>query len=148
MKREFKWEWPSGKLNNDHALLQFRNYLEDNGFRETVIETYVFRVSKYLQQAGTNRPDQKAFDKFRQTLHSRGLKRSTINGYCIAVKAYHKMHKEEVSYKFLKVSDQIPYFFNESDIIAIFNVVKNFKHYVMLNVLFYATLRVSASFVP
>jgi hypothetical protein len=97
------------KQNNDHALLQFAIIFEDNGFQETVIETYVFRVSEYLQQAGTNRPDQKAFDKFSQTLHSRGLKRSTINGYCIAIKAYYKMHKEEVSNKFLKVSDQIPY---------------------------------------
>jgi site-specific recombinase XerD len=78
-----------------------------------------------------------------KTMDSRGLKRSTINGYCIAIKAYHKMHKEDVSYKFLRVSDQIPYFFNEDDIIKIFNVIKNFKHYVMLNVLFYATLRVS-----
>jgi hypothetical protein len=116
MKRIFKWEWPSSASNIQPAVLKFKHYLQDNGFRASVIEGYTFRVKNYLQFAGTSRPNQDTLNEFRQVLHARGLKRSTINGYSIAIKAYHKMYGEEVTYKFLKVSDQIPYFFNEADV--------------------------------
>lgn len=53
------------------------------------------------------------------------------------------MRGEEVTYRFLSVSDQIPYYFSEDDITKIFSVIANFKHYVMLNTLFYGCLRVS-----
>lgn len=143
MKRIFKWDWPSSANNIQPAVLKFKNHLQDNGYRASVIEGYVFRVKNYLQFAGTSRPTQDTLNEFRQILHTRGLKRSTINGYSIAIKAYHKMYGETVTYKFLKVSDQIPYFFSEEDVIKIFNTIDNFKHYAMLNVLFYGALRVS-----
>jgi integrase/recombinase XerD len=143
MRRIFKWNFPSGGNNIKPAVLKFKNYLQDNGYRASVIEGYVFRVKNYLQFAGTSRPNQDTLNEFRQVLHSRGLKRSTINGYSIAIKAYHRMYGEEVTYKFLKVSDQIPYFFNEDEVAKIFNLINNFKHYTMLNVLFYGALRVS-----
>ena len=53
------------------------------------------------------------------------------------------MYGEEVTSKFLKVSDQIPYFFSEDEVTKIFDSITNFKHYAMLNVLFYGALRVS-----
>ena len=143
MKRTFKWNWPSSTNNVQPAVTKFKNYLQDNGYRQSVIVGYVFRVKNYLQFAGTSRPNQDTLNQFRQVLRARGLKRSTINGYCISIKAYHKMYGEEVSYKFLKVSDQIPYFFTEEDVTKIFNAITNFKHYAMLNVLFYGALRVS-----
>lgn len=143
MKRIFKWEWPSSANNIQPAVLKFKNYLQDNGYRASVITGYTFRVKNYLQFAGTSRPTQETLNEFRQVLHARGLKRSTINGYSIAIKAYHKMYGESVTYKFLKVSDQIPYFFTEEDVTKIFSVIKNYKHYAMLNVLFYGALRVS-----
>lgn len=143
MKRIFKWEWPSRASNIQPAVLKFKNYLQDNGYRASVITGYTFRVKNYLQFAGTSRPTQETLDEFRQVLHNRGLKRSTINGYSIAIKAYHKMYGETVTYKFLKVSDQIPYFFTEEDVTKIFNSIKKFNHFVMFNVLFYGALRVS-----
>lgn len=143
MRRIFKWEFPPGNVNIQPTLSQFKRYLQDNSFQDSVIDTYIFRASKYLQFAGNIHPDQEIFDKFRQSLHARGLKRSTINGYCIAIKAFHRMKGEEVTYKFLKVSDQIPYYFSEDDIIKIFNAIDNFKHYTMMSVLFYGCLRVS-----
>jgi hypothetical protein len=108
MKRIFKWDFPSSASNVQPAVQKFKNYLQDNGYRPIVIEGYVFRVKNYLKFAGTSRPTQDTLDEFRQVLHSRGLKRSTINGYSISIKAYHKMYGETVTYKFLKVSDQIP----------------------------------------
>ncbi|MGA9100133.1 MAG: tyrosine-type recombinase/integrase [Methanotrichaceae archaeon] len=143
MKRIFKWDWPSSASNIQPAVVKFRNYLQDNGYRTSVIQGYVFRVRNYLRFAGTSRPTQDTFNEFRQVLHSKGLKRSTINGYSISIKAYHKMYGEEVTYKFLKVNDQIPYFFDEEDVTKIFSVIRNYKHYAMLNVLFYGALRVS-----
>jgi integrase/recombinase XerD len=143
MKRVFKWDLPSGTNEIQPAVMKFKNYLHDSGYRDSVIVGYVFRVKKYLQFAGTSRPTQDTLNEFRQVLHARGLKRSTINGYSISIKAYHKMYGEEVTYKFLKVSDQIPYFFNEDEVTRIFNAVKNYKHYTMLTVLFYGALRVS-----
>jgi hypothetical protein len=88
-------------------------------------------LRNYHQFAGTNRPTQETLNEFRQVLHPRGLKRSTINGYSISIKAYHKMNGEEVTYKFLKVSDQIPYF-SVDEVTKIFNSITNFKHYAML----------------
>ena len=143
MKRIFKWDWPSSAKNIQPAVLKFKNYLRDNGYRAGVIECYTFRVKNYLKFAETSRPNQDTLNEFRQVLHARGLKRSTINGYSIAIKAYHKMYGEEVTYKFLKVNDQIPYFFNEDEVTKIFSVIKNYKHYTMLTVLFYGALRVS-----
>ncbi len=125
------------------ALLQFRHYLESNGFRESTITMYVDRVKRYLEYAGTNKPSQTDFDIFRDTLHSKKLARNTINNYCISIKAYHKMLGECISFPFLKINNSIPYYFSQDDILNIFSVINNFKHYTMLNVLFYCCLRAS-----
>jgi integrase/recombinase XerD len=141
MRQKFKWEWPSRSITIQPTLIQFIRYLQDNGFRDSVIETYKYRVSNYLQFAGNIHPDQNTFDDFRSSLHSKGLKRSTINGYCIAIKAFHKMKGEKVTYKFLKVSDQIPHYFTEDEVNKIFSVIDNFLHYTMLTTIFYGSLR-------
>ena len=82
-------------------------------------------------------------EKFRATLHVRKLARQTINNYCIAVKSFHWMLGDKVSFPFLKISDTIPYYFSQDDVIKIFAVCRNLKHYTILNVLFYACLRAS-----
>jgi len=132
-----KWAMP--KKNHQDKLKRYKLYLEDQGIRPSVVSTYVFRVSKYL--AASKSPDQDAFDAFRESLRKKGLKRSTINGYSIAIKSYHKSLGEDVSYKFLKVNNTIPYYFTEKEVEDIFACVDNFKHYAMLSVLFYGALR-------
>jgi len=109
-------KWTKPKKTN--KLEKFKLWLEDQGIRLSVRETYLFRVGKYLKF--TNRPGQEAFDAFREHLRSKGLKRSTLNGYSIAVKAYHRSLGEEVDYKFLRVNNVIPYYFNEQEIQDIF----------------------------
>jgi integrase/recombinase XerD len=125
------------------ALIQFQRYLEDNGFRKSTIDSYLDRAGRYLQFAETNRPLPNTLDNFREILHTRHLSRSTINNYCISIKAYHKMHGEDVSFPFLKLNEGLPYYFNQDDIGKIFSLINNFKHYTMLNVLFYGCLRAS-----
>ena len=132
-------KWTKPKKTN--KLEKFKLWLEDQGIRPSVRVTYLFRVGKYLKF--TDHPGQEAFDAFREHLRSRGLKRSTLNGYSIAVKAYHRSIGEMVTYRFLKPNNIIPYYFTEEEVERIFACVDNFKHFAMLSVLFYAALRVS-----
>lgn len=115
----------------------------DNGFRQTTIDCYVERAGKYLEFAQTHKPSPDMLEKFRATLHVRKLARQTINNYCIAIKSFHGMLGDKVSFPFLKISDTIPYYFSQDDVIKIFAVCRNLKHYTILNVLFYACLRAS-----
>jgi integrase/recombinase XerD len=138
---DMKWAMPTKSRTSADKLNNFRKWLEDQGIRPSVRKTYLFRVEKYLKFTRT--PSQESFDAFREQLRNKGLKRSTLNGYSIAVKAYHRSLGETVSYKFLKPNNVIPYYFTEAEVESIFACVENFKHFAMLSVLFYAALRVS-----
>jgi hypothetical protein len=63
MKRIFELDWPSIASNAQPAVMKFKNYLQDNGFRQSVIVGYVFRVKNYLQFAGTSRPKQETLNQ-------------------------------------------------------------------------------------
>lgn len=82
-------------------------------------------------------------EKFRVTLHAKKLARQTINNYCIAIKCFHGMLGDKVSFPFLRISDTIPYYFSQDDVTRVFAACRNLKHYTILNVLFYACLRAS-----
>ena len=56
MKRTFKWDWPSSAKNIQPAVLKFKNYLRDNGYRAG-IECYTFRVKNYMKFSETSRPN-------------------------------------------------------------------------------------------
>ena len=47
----------------------------------------------------------------------------------------------ELTLPYMKVSNKIPYFFNEEEVQAIFNATTNLKHYTMLSLMFYCLLR-------
>jgi hypothetical protein len=68
MRRTFKWDWPSSANNIQPVVQKFKNYLQDNGYRASVIEGYVFRVKNYLKFAGTSRPTQDTLNE-RTDLH-------------------------------------------------------------------------------
>lgn len=122
-------------------LKRYKRYLQDIGFRESTIDSYVGHVGRYLNFAGTDNPSTDSAVKFRDTLHDRNLSRSTINNYSFAIINYHKMLGEAVSLPFLKRNDELPYYFAEDDVVKIFSVCTNFKHYAMLQTLFYGCLR-------
>ena len=48
---------------------------------------------------------------------------------------------EELPVKQLEPHNEIPYYFNEEDVIKIFAAIKNIKHLAMLETVFYAHLR-------
>jgi integrase/recombinase XerD len=51
------------------------------------------------------------------------------------------MIDQPVKLPFLKLNNSLPYYFDEKDILKIFSVCNNLKHYCMLKVLFFGCLR-------
>ncbi|MGV8127504.1 MAG: tyrosine-type recombinase/integrase [Methanothrix sp.] len=124
-------------------LRRYKRYLEDQGFRQSTVESYVGNVKRYLDFAQTDRPSIDTAAIFRDSLHDRNLGRSTINNYSFAVISYHRMHDEIISFPFMKRNDEIPSYFSEDEVSKIFSVCGNLKHLAMLQVLFYGCLRAS-----
>lgn len=71
------------------------------------------------------------------------LARGTVNARGAAFKAFYKMQGTNLELPYLKVSNKIPYYFSEEEVLAIFNACTNLKHYAMLSLTFYCMLRVS-----
>jgi integrase/recombinase XerD len=137
------WSIPKGQDNFRPALAQFQHYLVDNGFRESTIDSYIDRTERYLEFAKTDKPLKDTAEEFRASLHARKLSRSTINNYCSAIKNYHAMLGEQISFPFLKLRESIPYYFSQDDVLRIFGSITNLKHLTMFSTLFYACQRAS-----
>ena len=137
------WGQVEGVLDLNPYLERFKRHLIDIGLRDSTIESYVWLVKSYLEYADTNRPTTTDFEAFRETLHEKNLSRSTINNYSFAIKKYHEMWGESIDYPFLKRNDEIPYYFDEEDVLRIFSVIHNIKHLAMLHTIFYGCLRAS-----
>jgi len=99
------------KTDFEPSLRRFRRYLEDNGFRESTIEGYVDNVGRYLKFAGTDKTSEKDRITFRDESHNSKLSRSTLNQYGYAIKAYHSMLGEDISYRQLNPHNHIPYYY-------------------------------------
>jgi integrase/recombinase XerD len=137
------WGQVDGVLDLNPYLERYKKHLIDIGLRNSTMESYVWLVKTYLEYAKTNRPNATDFTDFRETLHKKNLSRSTINNYSFAIKKYHEMWGEKIEYTFLKRNDEIPYYFDEEDVLRIFSVVHNVKHLAMLKTIFYSCLRAS-----
>jgi integrase/recombinase XerD len=140
---DVNWSIPKGQDNFRPALAQFQHYLVDNGFRESTIDSYIDRTERYLEFAKTDKPLKDTAEEFRASLHARKLSRSTINNYCSAIKNYHAMLGEQISFPFLKLRESIPYYFSQDDVLRIFGSITNLKHLTMFSTLFYACQRAS-----
>lgn len=144
MSQQNRVDWNLSRSSNyDLGLRRFKRFLEDQGHSEATINGYLGNVKRYLKFSGTDRPSERDWQRFRDTLHDRHLGRSTLNQYSYAARAYHAMLGEDLPIKRLQPHNEIPYFFDEEDIIKIFGVVDNLKHLAMLETLFYAQLRCS-----
>jgi integrase/recombinase XerD len=108
----------------------------------STIESYLNRVKLFLEWAGTNAPFTSQFDSYREILRKRNTL-SSYNNCCWAIKYYFAMNGQDVSFKCVRPKNTILYWFDETDILKIFAVVNNVKHYAMLQVAFFASLRAS-----
>ncbi len=106
----------------------------------STIESYLNRVKLFLQWAETDKPSTNQFESYREVLRKKNTL-SSYNNCCWSIKHYFAMNNQVVTFKCVKPKDTIPYWFDENDIIKIFSVVNNVKHYAMLQVAFFASLR-------
>lgn len=125
------------------ALKRYANYLKGRGFRESTIELYVRCLKSYLKFVQTDLPTEEDSIKFNEYLLEKNLSRSAINNSSFAVINYHKMLGKSINIPIMKRDDEIPYYFNEDDVLRILSVCHNLKHLAMLQTLFYGCLRAS-----
>lgn len=137
------WGRANDKLDLNPTLIEYQKYLKRIGLKKGTIELYTKLIGAYLQELNTNSPTPNEVERFTNSLHEKKLSRSAINNFTAAIIKYHMMINQPVKLTFLKLNNSLPYYFNETDILKIFSVCKNLKHYCMLKVLFYGCLRSS-----
>jgi integrase/recombinase XerD len=134
----------SGQNGYDLNLKRYMRFLEEKGFRERTIESYLSNIERYLEFVGTDKPTQKELDEFKDKfLFDRHLARSTINNYYCTIMQYHKMLGSDIKIPLLKTNNHLPLYFDEDDVNRILIACHNLKHYAMLQTLFFGCLRAS-----
>lgn len=141
-KLNINWNKES-RFNIDPALKKFENYLTFKGYSQSSIDRYRTMVKSYLKFSKKIHPIQSDAEEFRARLIRSNLKRSTINLYSAAIKQYYRMNGEDIDLPYLKFNNRIPYYLTADDILAILSVIRNLKHYAMINLCFYSMLRAS-----
>lgn len=111
------------------------------GLKENTIKLYVKLIEVYLKSLNTDTPTSKDAKKFYDSLHDKKLSRSSINNYAASIIKYHQMIDAPVKLPFLRLNQSLPYYFNEIDILKIFNACNNIKHLCMFKVMFFGCLR-------
>jgi integrase/recombinase XerD len=128
----------------DLNLMRYRRYLEEKGYRESTLESYLSNIARYLEFVGTDKPTHKNIDEFKEAfLFSRHLSWSSINNYYCTIMQYHKMLGDEMKISLLRANEHLPLYFDEDDVNRIFMACHNLKHYAMLQTLFFGCLRAS-----
>lgn len=137
------WSRNTQEMNCKPALQRFRIYLRNKGFRKSTVDLYVGCIGRYLKFTKTERPSLEDSLKYRESILEKNLSRSSINNYSFAVKNYHEMLGDSLKMPFMKKNDEIPYYFDEDDVLRIFSVCHNIKHLAMLQTMFFGCLRAS-----
>lgn len=129
--------------NHDVQLKRFSRYLRDKGVRQSTLDDYLHRAGKYLEFCGSDQPSPEMAQEYRNHLLDRNLSRASVNNYCFAVKNFHRMLGQDITFPYLKRTNQIPYFFMSPEVNQIFDQINNIKHLAMFKTAFYACLRAS-----
>jgi len=140
-KISVKWSRFGDKVDLNPAQIRYARYLERSGLKKNTIELYKKLINGYLLEVNTDIPSAIDAARYRDSLIDRKLSGSTINNTTAAIVKYHAMIDQPVTLPFLKLNNALPYYFDEADILKIFSVCANLKHYCMLKVLFFGCLR-------
>jgi integrase/recombinase XerD len=138
-----KIDWNKTPSNGERPLAKYKQYLREQGLRDSTVEMYAGNVARYLKFCGTEHPTEEDYARFKESLHSWKLGRSTLNQYGYAIKAYHSMIGVKVEYKRLSPYNYLPLYFTAEEVDRIFSAVKNLKHLAILKTLFYGCIRAS-----
>ena len=133
------WNIPS----EDGLLRKYARYLRDNGIRTSTLDSYVFRVGKYVKFCDQEQPSQETAQNFRDRIMDNGLSRSSINNYCFAIRKFHQMLGLDFEFTFLKPHNEIPFYFTAEEVNRIFDEIRNIKHLAVFKTAFFACLRAS-----
>lgn len=137
-------DWNRTKKPQDLTprLSEFRRYLETLGLKKNTVILYTRLINIYLLELNSDMPSSKDAEQFYKSLYDKKLSRSAINNFVAAILKYHAMINKPAKLKFIKLNNALPYYFDQSDILNIFNKCNNIKHYAMLKVLFFGCLRI------
>lgn len=143
-KAKVNWHLKTASIyKKDAALERFRRYLVGMGFRDETLRLYTGRIGAFLEYAKCDEPNTEIADKYRDTLIDKGLSKSHINNSCFAIKRYYQMNGINWKFNKFRIDDELPYYFDDKDVLRIFSVCTNIKHLAMLKTLFFGCLRSS-----
>jgi len=137
------WDRSQFKFDTNPALKRFERWMTDRGYRAASIDDYLKAVGLYLRTLETFAPSIEDAKEYHSNMAASNLARATVNIRRAALIAFYRSQGLEIELPYLKPNNQVPYFFDENDVAAILNSCTNFKHYVMLNLMFHCMLRVS-----
>ncbi len=105
-----KYNWNiTKKANFEHTLRRYRLYLHENGIRDSTIAVYEGNLLRYLKFCETDKPSVDDWERFREAQFNQKLKRSTLNQYAYAAKAYHEIIGVPIEVHRLEPNNQIPF---------------------------------------
>ena len=140
-KLSVDWNRTRDKADLKPALTRYNKYLVTIGLKANTIKLYTRLINVYLEAIGTDTPSPKEAQEFYEHLQERSISRSAMNNYAAALTKYQCMLGKPVKLPFLKVNNSLPYWFEEIDVLRIFDACNNVKHLAMLKVLFFGCLR-------
>jgi len=135
------WSRTRDKTDLKPALARYGKYLISIGLKPNTIKLYTQLINVYLEATGTDAPSSADAVKFYESLQDKKISRSAMNNYAAAITKYQSMIGKQVKMPFLKLNNSLPYWFDEMDILRIFDACSNIKHLAMLKVLFFGCLR-------
>jgi len=117
--------------------------MTDRGYSDASIDDYLKAIRLYLQTSENTTHSIEDAKKYHSKMAASNLARATVNIRRAALIAFYKSQDIKLRLPYLKPNNQVPYFFDENDVLTIFNSCSNLKHYAMLNLMFHCMLRVS-----
>jgi hypothetical protein len=89
------------------------------GYREAYVETYVGAVNKFLRVTKSANPTLDNAMNWHGDLAESKLARSAVNIWGAGLKAFYRSRGLELTLPYMKVSNKIPYFFSEEEVLKI-----------------------------
>jgi len=141
--RKINWIRSSNQVEINPILKRFERWMIDKGYREATVDDYIKAIRLYLQTIKKSAPSIEDAKEYHSNMAASSLARATVNIRRAALIAFYRSQGAELELPYFKPNSQIPYFFDEKDVAAIFNSCANLKHYTMLNLMFHCMLRIS-----
>jgi len=138
-----RWDRLQTKFDANPILKRFGRWMIDHGYSEASIDDYIKAIRLYLQTSENATPSIEDAKDYHSKMAASNLARATVNIRRAALMAFYKSQGVELRLPYLKPNNQVPYFFDETDVLTIFNSCSNLKHYAMLSLMFHCMLRVS-----